>query len=484
MPPFAFVDYKGLQVGSVTPAEAGGIAIDGNMRAIADRAGPVAEVNGAPGVTDDDAGGGGNGTFFTWSKWRDTSNDDVYICVDPATGAAVWKLLTAAAVAPAIFSEGVNGLVNGPTADDISSGRFINASNVWVNAPVGGLNQVGTFNEAGSGSNGGGDVTARTIDLLGAGTFFLGRDEVAIGTNPSINGDGTGFLGALGQLGGTGTVTIPSDAAGVVFIGASNNGDFIASTGFMGDGVLGCVGMGFLGANDIRFGTAGTPGPRGSFAGGHALSADIAVEANGAFQWAQGVNAVANSLQVGAVGTSIHLHADGLPAAPAGGDVWNVTGDVFVRTGGATLNLSSLGGTKSITFPITLFTGQNRGDHRVDSLGATGVGRYNFAVPEDFGSLTSLELIGIPMAGAAGASKDIDLFSDYGAVNENFANHSESDTTTLYDFTGDTDLFIPIDLSVVFSSLTAGDFCGVQVDHNSIGGAIDYKLIKMVYTPA
>lgn len=165
----------------------------------------------------------------------------------------------------------------------------------------------------------------------------------------------------------------------------------------------------------------------------------------------------------------------------------DANGTHYIKTDdGSTTNVAKIATAASIelTFPISMVTGSNRGDHRVAGVGATGAQRFNFTVPADFGSLVSLDLIGIPSSGAAGSGKDIDLFSDYGAIGENFANHSESDTTTVYDFTGDTDLFITIDLSGIFTSLAVGDLCGCQIDHNAIGGGIDYKCIKMVYTPA
>lgn len=140
------------------------------------------------------------------------------------------------------------------------------------------------------------------------------------------------------------------------------------------------------------------------------------------------------------------------------------------------------GGQKEYIENVAMVTGTNMGDHRVQSLGGTSGGRYNFFVPADFTALVSLELIAYPSSGAAGSGKNIDLFSDYNGDGENFAAHSESDTTTVYDFTGKTDIRVSIDISGVFSSLAPLDECGLLVDHNSIGGAIRYKRIRMVYT--
>lgn len=166
--PYQFVDYKGLQVGNATPAGVGGAAVDGNMREIADRAGPVAQVNGAPGATDDDTGAGGNGTFYTWSKWRDTATDDVYICVDPATGAAVWKLLTGG----------------------------------------GGLSQSGggTFTASGGGANIGGRCdTGGSLIASGEGSLISFFNDSS-GVIATASGDGTVLTGHV-LFNGDGTVT-------------------------------------------------------------------------------------------------------------------------------------------------------------------------------------------------------------------------------------------------------------------------------------
>jgi hypothetical protein len=125
----------------------------------------------------------------------------------------------------------------------------------------------------------------------------------------------------------------------------------------------------------------------------------------------------------------------------------------------------------------------NLGDYRVRSVPGTGAHRFNVMFPTDLTTLNECKLVGIPSAAAAGSGKDIDLLSDYGAIGELYNQHSESDTTTTYDFTGKTDKLVQIDLMPVLSAVAAGDLAGIQVDHNSIGGSMFYLGIVMRYTP-
>lgn len=125
----------------------------------------------------------------------------------------------------------------------------------------------------------------------------------------------------------------------------------------------------------------------------------------------------------------------------------------------------------------------NLGNIRVRSVAATGAYRFSFHIPNDFVTLVSCTAIGVISSGAAGAGKDIDLTSDYGAFGEAYNFHTESDTTTVYDFTGKANQWDEaIDLSVVLSNLSAGDSVGIQIDHNGIGGAISYIGIKFIYS--
>ena len=120
--------------------------------------------------------------------------------------------------------------------------------------------------------------------------------------------------------------------------------------------------------------------------------------------------------------------------------------------------------------------------YRVKSLGGSGTQRFTFAVPDDFVSLNYVKLIGSISAGAAGSGKNIDLSSNYGKDGENDNQHAETNTTITYDFTGLSGKKAGIDVSSVFSSLSAGDVCGLQIDHNAIGGTINYYSIELDYT--
>jgi hypothetical protein len=140
------------------------------------------------------------------------------------------------------------------------------------------------------------------------------------------------------------------------------------------------------------------------------------------------------------------------------------------------------GGTKELFLAATDYL-NNHGDFRVRVIPANGDFNFSFPVPPDFSALVSAEMIGIINAGAAGAGKNIDLFSDYGAVGEAFNNSSEADTTSTYTIPGTNSIWA-FDVSSVLSGIAAGDFVGLHIDHQLIGGTIDYIGLRLRYTPA
>jgi hypothetical protein len=80
----------------------------------------------------------------------------------------------------------------------------------------------------------------------------------------------------------------------------------------------------------------------GGMAIGYAYTADV--EATGysnCFQFGEGTNALQDSFQIGNAGLRLK-GTTGAPAAPQNGDVWEAGGDIFVRTGGVSKNMSNI----------------------------------------------------------------------------------------------------------------------------------------------
>jgi hypothetical protein len=123
------------------------------------------------------------------------------------------------------------------------------------------------------------------------------------------------------------------------------------------------------------------------------------------------------------------------------------------------------------------------GEHVVISVAQNGGSNFAFSAPSDLYQIITLQLIGVPSLAAAGPGKNIDLSSEYGnpVENESPTTHAETDTTTVYDFTGLSGLFTGLDLTTVFTGLDANDRCGFLVKHNTIAGPIDYHEIRLEY---
>ncbi len=134
------------------------------------------------------------------------------------------------------------------------------------------------------------------------------------------------------------------------------------------------------------------------------------------------------------------------------------------------------GVTKEVFFSVNP-SDTNLGDFRTQSVASGGIWRFNFQVPSDFSSLVSLDIILIPAN--TNVAAPVDLYSDYGAIGEAYNLHSESLSTTWN--LGTANNFYAMSVSGVFTSLAAGDFCGLQVDEGAFGFATNYLGIRLKY---
>ena len=150
---------------------------------------------------------------------------------------------------------------------------------------------------------------------------------------------------------------------------------------------------------------------------------------------------------------------------------------LFVQNINVSGNLTGI--TKEVFYPVE--TSGNAGNFRTRRVGATGNQNFNTIIPDDFVSLVSVEAVGIVSgAGTSGIDKDIDLASNCVGATDLYTSNSVTDTTSTYTIS-DQNTVWEMNISSVFSNISAGDYCGINIDHNSIGGSIDYLGIKLKY---
>lgn len=152
----------------------------------------------------------------------------------------------------------------------------------------------------------------------------------------------------------------------------------------------------------------------------------------------------------------------------------DVHGNVDINTpvNGQTLVYDSVSGTwKNGTpngMPTKQFfyraeTNNNQGDYRNRSVDDGAQFRFVFFAPHDFNTLVSLQVIFIADTAITGTG--LNLNSDYGAIGENYSNHSESqNNVSVSASAGD---IVAGNLSSVFSNLAAQDFCGIRIRFNT-----------------
>jgi hypothetical protein len=124
----------------------------------------------------------------------------------------------------------------------------------------------------------------------------------------------------------------------------------------------------------------------------------------------------------------------------------------------------------------------NYGNRRVRSIAATGAYRLNFYVPKDFLGSITVKVIGYPTSGAGGTGKDIDIIGEYTTgVGLSATQYTFSDTTSTYDL-GSDDTRTEIDITSLFTNLTARSEGGFLWDNNGIGGPFNIVGIEITNT--
>tara|TARA_Y100000310_G_scaffold281082_1_gene301311 strand:- start:17005 stop:17472 length:468 start_codon:yes stop_codon:yes gene_type:complete len=99
-------------------------------------------------------------------------------------------------------------------------------------------------------------------------------------------------------------------------------------------------------------------------------------------------------------------------------------------------------------------------------LNASGEkGLTSFYIPDDYSSLTEATIWIHAIGGGAAENWDID--SNYAADGEAYNQHTESDTGTTYNVTGNT--MYEIDASGILTGIAAGDYCTVTLTSATTG---------------
>ena len=138
--------YRGIQIDTVASGD-GGVALTNNFTELANRVGKTHDDTRDPTTTDDGTAG-----YSEWSKWRNTSTNNVFVCVDASTGAAVWKplvsgtvgtsannlvQLTSAGKLPAVDGSLLTGITSGGTGDVTGASSSVDSDVALFNGTTG-----------------------------------------------------------------------------------------------------------------------------------------------------------------------------------------------------------------------------------------------------------------------------------------------------------------------------------------------------------
>ena len=349
-------------------------------------------------------------------------------------------------------------------------------------------------------------------EAKGAGSFAAGYSASASNTVIDANADGAVAMGYAGGTSSYGDISTSEGATGGVAIGyaedaniyaqsrgsvamgyADNGGEILAKSG------NGCVAIGHSNGGLIRAEAGGHPG--GSMAMGYAgTDANISAGTSSGFSCfalgysdanlsATGYGSIAmgraysgdtkaSSTGSCAVAIGDGVVADANDAFAIGTGFTNSTADRFqVGSGQADLEVWSgnakVNGDLEVTGDVCIGKrvfyrsdgGQNRESYRVREVTGTALFRHDFYVPLNCKKVTSIKLIGHLDAAEQSGTKELDVYSDYGAIGEAYNNHSEEEQDVAVEMTVCN--WCACDITSAFDDVAAGDFCGAKVDHDT-----------------
>lgn len=122
------------------------------------------------------------------------------------------------------------------------------------------------------------------------------------------------------------------------------------------------------------------------------------------------------------------------------------------------------------------------GNQRLLVISASGDDSTGFVIPDDFGTLVSLNLVGMPLDGTAyGASKDIDFISEYAGDGEQCDGDGETDDSSTYTTGGALTEWFRLDITSLAPAIAPDDVFSLNIKHNAVGGNIGYKCFELEY---
>jgi len=144
-------------------------------------------------------------------------------------------------------------------------------------------------------------------------------------------------------------------------------------------------------------------------------------------------------------------------------------------------NAAHIGETLEFFIPATNGTDPGLTGYHTGYLidGAGDIAIMEFQVPADYSSITNAEVIGIALAGDGTATMKMQGNTNYGAIDEAYNNHAESDAALVTSVNANTNDLVNWDVSSMLSSLAAGDHVGLRAIYSGTALASNARILGL-----